>query len=257
MKKFKIIQNKIKKKGSKNGEKMGKSEQARSRFKNMVEPIFQQKEVIYHTSYDSIMKIGEKHLFVCLRSSHKGVFFGMTRSTQGPRIKVSQIEWASKCLEELENKLNDDNKVEEGQENGNEEIIQQNKRRILGERYVITLVMHHNIWQDSSDKHSSVDGRNKLEKLLLRRFKFSVLGNFFFFFILFLFNSFFFQVCGHNHRLCFANTTTPKTHFRMYRCSLPTLSSRKREYESGYLKWDLNHFGTNVGPILIEFENEK
>jgi len=98
--------------------------------------------------------------------------------------------------------------------------------------------MHHNIWQDTSDKHTSVDGRNKLEKQLLRRFRFSVL------------------VCGHNHRLCFANTTTPKTHYRMYRCSLPTLSSRRREYESGYLNWDLSHVGTNVGPILTEFGNE-
>ena len=127
--------------GSKKGEKMGKNEEARTRFKKLVEPIFNQQQVLHHSTYDSILKVGDKHIFICLRSSHKGFFFGMTRATQGPRIKLSQIEWASKHLEKLENEMNEeidnenDNQINNNNNNNNEIISEKKKKKIGGKIY--------------------------------------------------------------------------------------------------------------------------
>ena len=44
---------------------------------------------------------------------------------------------------------------------------------------------------------------------------------------------------GHNHRYSYQDTHCPKTGYRIRRVSAPTISTRNKQFEKGWLVWDL------------------
>jgi len=117
-----------------------------------VKPIKEQKEIVLSKTYDFIYRL-ENHIFVVLRSSHKGKLLGLTRSTAGPRIKPSQIEWVSSYLQKLEQETDfstcEDKKHES---NTNEEKGKEEKLSILEEEIVFL---------ESEDKESKIEIKEK------------------------------------------------------------------------------------------------
>ncbi|KAH3762426.1 hypothetical protein Pelo_5726 [Pelomyxa schiedti] len=88
-------------------------------------------------------------------------------------------------------------------------------------KYVrLHLVTHHCIWSDPKDYHRHMDGRNRLEKVLLGPFRFFSVIN------------------GHNHRFEFQREILPFTKQPIYRISIPTISSRTRDSHCGFVIWD-------------------
>jgi hypothetical protein len=92
-------------------------------------------------------------------------------------------------------------------------------------------VAHHSLWQDEGgDKHTPLDRRRRLEADLLGPFQFST------------------YIHGHNHRFTYQNTTTPKTGLRIRRIAVPTMCTRNRSYERGFLSWKT--YETTLEPDL-------
>jgi len=81
------------------------------------------------------------------------------------------------------------------------------------------LVTHRSLWSDAEDEHGRMVRKERLERELLEP-----LG----------FTSF---IHGHNHRFEHGDTTTPRIGYRINRIALPTLSSRDRGWERGWVRW--------------------
>lgn len=92
------------------------------------------------------------------------------------------------------------------------------------------LVTHRSLWKESGDQHSRMVNPRLLEGSLLRHFSF---------------RSF---IHGHNHRFLFAQTSTPKLGLPITRLALPTLSTRNRHWQRGYVRWDAPY---DKPPVLI------
>lgn len=93
-------------------------------------------------------------------------------------------------------------------------------------------VAHHSLWQDEGgDKHVPLDRRRRLEDELLGKYGFST------------------YIHGHNHRFTYQNTTTPKIGVRIRRIAVPTMCTRNRSFERGFVGWQPHE--TQVEPDLL------
>jgi len=83
------------------------------------------------------------------------------------------------------------------------------------------LVTHRSLWQESGDMHTNMVKISRLEDQLLSCYPFAT------------------YIHGHNHRYVFADTTTPRRAIPIRRLGLPTLSTRNRHWQRGYVSWNL------------------
>lgn len=88
------------------------------------------------------------------------------------------------------------------------------------EKCNLHLVTHRSLWKESGDKHPGMIKKHRLEDRLIRHFPFVS------------------YIHGHNHRYVFSNTTTPRLGIPINRLGLPTLSTRNRNWQRGYVRWD-------------------
>ena len=93
------------------------------------------------------------------------------------------------------------------------------------------LVTHRSIWRESGDRHSGMIKRRRLEDSLLKHFSLHTF------------------IHGHNHRFVFAHTSTPKLGIPILRLALPTLSTRNKNWQAGYVRWNAPY---ERPPKLIE-----
>ncbi len=171
------------------GEIIKTNRKARAWCQELMNPVFNQSEVIAHHEFDSIVRF-DHDIFVALRSTHRGEanklgLFGHNRITK------KQIDWAKSQLDTLD---------------------------LTGCK--LHLVTHRSIWQESGDKHTGLIKRRRLEEGLISQYPFVS------------------YIHGHNHRYVFADTTTPKLGRPIYRLGIPTLSTRNRNWQRGYIHWD-------------------
>ncbi|MEW6078456.1 MAG: metallophosphoesterase [Thermodesulfobacteriota bacterium] len=172
---------------------------ARAWCRNLLSPIFKQDEVVAVNDYDAIFKFQE-NIFVTLRSTHRGELekLGLLGNN---RISKKQISWAASVLSDLDAK-----------------------------GCKLHLVTHRSIWRESGDMHHGMGKRGRLEKMLLKPFRF---------------HSF---IHGHNHRFVYSQTSTPRMAMPIIRLAVPTLSMRNKNWQPGYVSWEKN---CNVPPKLI------
>jgi hypothetical protein len=95
------------------------------------------------------------------------------------------------------------------------------------------------MWRDGGniDKHAAMSRRRRLEEKLLKRFRFHS------------------YIHGHNHRYCFQNTNCPKTSCRIRRVSAPTISTRNKQWEKGFLQWTAARIADGGEPVMVAFDS--
>ncbi len=123
------------------GEYIYTNRKARSRYRSLTEPVFNQKGIIAVEDYDSIMRCGN-NIFVALRSTHRGK--ARSLGVIGiNRIRKKQVEWAASKLESMD---------------------------INGA--LLHLVTHRSLWRESGDRHDGIYRPAYIERNLLEKFKF-------------------------------------------------------------------------------------
>ncbi len=123
------------------GEYIYTNRKARSRYRALMAPILNQKEIIAAEDYDSIMSCG-KNIFVSLRSTHRGK--ARSLGVIGiNRIRKRQVEWATSHLESMDTA-----------------------------GAMLHLVTHRSLWRESGDRHQGIYRPAFIEKHLLEKFRF-------------------------------------------------------------------------------------
>jgi len=104
-------------------------ERARALLDRLFQPIFRQPQIIAYNaeSFDTVLRL-ENNIFFCIKSQHRS----------GPRIKKSQIKWATDVINNLPH------------------IPDQQ----------LYFMCHHSLWQDASDHHRFMSKRERVEQFL-------------------------------------------------------------------------------------------
>ncbi len=123
------------------GEYLYTNRKARSRYRALTEPVFNQREIIAVEDCDSIMRCGNT-IFVSLRSTHRGKAHSLGVIGMN-RIRERQVEWAASRLASMDTK-----------------------------GAVLHLVTHRSLWRESGDRHKGLYRPGHIEKNLLERFTF-------------------------------------------------------------------------------------
>ncbi len=114
---------------------------ARQRYGRLMEPVLSQEGVLAREECDSIVRF-DNHLFVCLRSTHRGQahklgLVGMNR------IRKKQVAWAAERLASIDTR-----------------------------GCLLHLVTHRSLWRESGDRHAGIYRGRYIEEGLLKRFPF-------------------------------------------------------------------------------------
>jgi len=92
---------------------------------------------------------------------------------------------------------------------------------VVCERRRLHLVTHRSLWSNAEDDHGRMVRKGRLERELLEPLEFHTF------------------IHGHNHRFVCEDRETPRTGYGIRRIALPTLSSRDRGWERGWVSWRL------------------
>ncbi|MBN1534093.1 MAG: metallophosphoesterase [Spirochaetes bacterium] len=123
------------------GEYIRINRNARKRYRSLMEPVFDQREIVAVEDYDSIMRCGN-NIFVSLRSTHRGKAHSLGIVGIN-RIRKRQVQWAASRLAAMHR-----------------------------EGALLHLVTHRSLWRESGDRHKGIYRPAFIERHLLERFSF-------------------------------------------------------------------------------------